>query len=220
MFFALLAAGCGGSKPAEPPSSLGESVTAAPTLNPTTDTRPIILAFGDSLTAGSGLPPGSGYPEILQEELDARGYAYRVVNAGVGGDTTGDGLARLNRAVGLNPDIVILELGGNDGLRGIPVEVVQSNLDELVGAFKKVGAKVVLAGMTLPRNFGADYISAFEKIYPALAAKNGVTLMPFFLEGAAGHPDLMLDDGIHANQAGYRIVTTNLMKHLEPLLKK
>ncbi len=157
---------------------------------------------------------------MLQKELDRRGYSYRVVNAGVGGDTTGGGLARLKRALDIKPEIVILELGGNDGLRGIPVEVMRSNLDELIGAFKKSGANVVLGGMTLPRNMGQDYISTFEKVYPAVASKNGIPLIPFFLEGAAGHPDLMLDDGIHPNQAGYRFVTANVMKYLEPLLKK
>ncbi len=219
MFVVLLAAGCGDSKPADTPSS-GESVAPSPSSQPKTDDRPIILAFGDSLTAGSGLPAGSGYPDMLQKELDRRGYSYRVVNAGVGGDTTGGGLARLKRALDIKPEIVILELGGNDGLRGIPVEVMRSNLDELIGAFKKSGANVVLGGMTLPRNMGQDYISTFEKVYPAVASKNGIPLIPFFLEGAAGHPDLMLDDGIHPNQAGYRFVTANVMKYLEPLLKK
>jgi acyl-CoA thioesterase-1 len=220
MLFVLLAAGCGDSKPAESSSASGESVAPSAAAKPTADERPIILAFGDSLTAGSGLPAGSGYPEMLQKELDARGYSYRVVNAGVGGDTTGGGLARLNRALDIKPEIVILELGGNDGLRGVPVDVMQSNLDELIRAFKKSGARVVLGGMTLPRNFGPDYISAFEKVYPALAKKNDVPLIPFFLEGAAGHPDLMLDDGIHPNQAGYRFVTATVMKYLEPLLNK
>src|SRR6185436_17883413 len=187
---------------------------------PPTDDRPIILAFGDSLTAGSGLPAGSGYPELLQKELDSRGYSYRVINAGIGGDTTGDGLARLKRALDLKPEIVILELGGNDGLRGIPVDVMRSYLEEIMVRFKKAGAKVVLGGMTLPKNFGPDYISQFEKIYPALASKHGATLIPFFLEGAAGHTDLMLDDGIHPNKAGYRFVTATVLKYLEPLLKK
>jgi acyl-CoA thioesterase I len=166
------------------------------------------------------LPAGSGYPEMLQKELDKRGYSYRVINAGVGGDTTGGGLARIRRAVDLKPEIVILELGGNDGLRGIPTDVMQSNLDEMIVAFKKSGAKVVLGGMTLPRNFGPDYISQFEKVYPALASKHGVALIPFFLEGAAGHTDLMLEDGIHPNQAGYRFVTATVLKYLEPLLNK
>jgi len=219
MLFVLLAAGCGESKPADSPSG-GETVASSPLPNPPTDDRPIILAFGDSLTAGSGLPAGSGYPEMLQKELDTRGYSYRVINAGVGGDTTGGGLARIRRAVDLKPEVVILELGGNDGLRGIPTDVMKSNLDEMIVAFKQSGAKVVLGGMTLPRNFGQDYIGQFEKVYPALASKHDVTLIPFFLEGAAGHTGLMLDDGIHPNQAGYREVTATVLKYVEPLLKK
>jgi acyl-CoA thioesterase-1 len=166
------------------------------------------------------VPAGSGYPSILQQELDKRGYMYRVINDGIGGDTSGGGLARIRRAVDLKPEIVILELGGNDGLQGIPVDVMQANLDQLISQFKKGGAKVILGGMTLPRNFGNDFIATFEKVYPALAAKHGIPLIPFFLEGAAGHPELMLEDGIHPNQAGYRIVTANVLRFLEPLLKK
>jgi acyl-CoA thioesterase I len=220
MLFISLAAGCGDSTPAESPTSSAESTTSSSTTAPTTEGRPIILAFGDSLTAGSGVPAGFGYPELLQKELDARGYTYRVVNAGLGGDTTGGGVARLRRALDLKPEIVILELGGNDGLRGIPIDVMQSNLDEMIVAFKKVGAIVVLGGMTLPKNFGQDYISQFEKIYPALAKKHDLVLIPFFLEGAAGHADLMLEDAIHPNQAGYKLVTKQVVKYLEPLLKK
>jgi acyl-CoA thioesterase-1 len=156
---------------------------------------------------------------MLQAELDRRGYKYQVINAGVGGDTTGQGLARLSQAVDLHPEIVILELGGNDGLRGTPITSMQSNLEEMIVAFQNGGAKVVLAGMTLPRNLGPDYIGAFEKVYVDLAAKHKVTLIPFFLEGAAGNPDLNLDD-IHPNEAGYRIVTGNVLKYLEPMLKK
>jgi acyl-CoA thioesterase-1 len=219
MFFVMMAAGCGdsnpaGSSPATPPAPLENAGTRAP------DERPIILAFGDSLTAGSGLPAGSGYPEKLQKELDARGYNYRVVNAGVGGDTTGGGVARLQSAIRMKPEIVILELGGNDGLRGVPIEVMQSNLDELVAEFKNAGAQVLLAGMTLPRNFGPDYIASFEKVYPALASKHGVTLMPFFLEGVGGDPRLNLEDLIHPNEEGYRIVAANVLKYVEPLLQK
>lgn len=220
MFLVLLAAACGDSKPAEAPPATPSEPAAAASRPAASDDRPIILAFGDSLTAGSGLDPGAGYPEMLQAELDARGYRYRVVNAGIGGDTTAGGLARLNSALALHPEVVILELGGNDGLRGTPIESMQSNLDEMTAAFKKSGAKVLLAGMTLPRNFGPDYISAFEKVYPTLAEKHKVTLIPFFLEGAAGRPELNLEDGIHPNEAGYRIVTANVLKYLEPLLKK
>jgi acyl-CoA thioesterase-1 len=210
--------GCGGGQPSKPSAPRSEPPSATRADPP--DSRPVILAFGDSLTAGSGLPSGSGYPELLQAELDARGYRYRVVNAGVGGDTTSNGLARLPSALRLEPEIVILELGGNDGLQGFPVDSMRANLDEMLAAFKMSGAAVILGGMTLPRNFGRDYIGAFEKVYPELAAKHSVTLIPFFLEGAAGNPSLMLEDGIHPNHEGYRVLVANLMPFLEPLLKK
>jgi acyl-CoA thioesterase-1 len=220
----LAAAGC--SSPEHAPES---NEPSAPPLNETripelpqpevsADGRPIILAFGDSLTAGSGLPPGSGYPEMLQAELDKRGHDYQVINAGIGGDTTAGGLARMESLLALNPKVVILELGANDGLRGLPTESMQANLDEMITAFKEHGAQVILAGMTLPRNFGPDYIGAFEKVFPSLAEKHKVVLIPFFLEGAAGKPELNLEDGVHPNTAGYRFVTANVLKYLEPLL--
>jgi acyl-CoA thioesterase-1 len=142
------------------------------------------------------------------------------VNAGIGGDTTAGGVARLNEALALHPNIVVLELGANDGLRGIPVESMRANLDEMIVAFKKAGAEVVLAGMTLPRNYGADYIHEFERVFPALAAKHRITLIPFFLEGAGGRPEMNLEDGIHPNEEGYKLVTANVLKYVEPLLKK
>lgn len=213
-------AGCGNSNTNDPPpvNAPASSQTAKPETP--ADDRPIILAFGDSLTQGYGVPPGSGYPEMLQDELDKRGYKYHVVNAGIGGDTTGGGVARVQSAVAMHPEVVILELGGNDGLRGIPIDSMQSNLDEMIVKFQEAGAKVILAGMTLPRNMGPEYIGAFEKVYTTLAAKYKVTLIPFLLEGAAGHGDRMLEDGIHPNAAGYRFVTENVLKYLEPLLKK
>src|SRR5437016_5486204 len=125
------------------------------------DPRPVILAFGDSLTAGYGVPRGSGYPEQLQRKLDVLGYKYRVVNMGISGDTTSGGRARLQAALSAMPSIVILELGANDGLRGQPVAQMQANLEEMIGEFQKAGAKVVLAGMTLPRNYGSAYVGAF-----------------------------------------------------------
>jgi acyl-CoA thioesterase-1 len=157
---------------------------------------------------------------LLQKELDDAGYEYRVINAGIGGDTTAGGVARLKEALALHPAIVILELGANDGLRGLPVASVQANLDEMIAAFKKEGAYVVLAGMTLPRNFGPEYIGMFERVFPALAAKHKITLIPFFLEGAGGRPEMNLEDGIHPNEEGYKLVTANVLKYVEPLLKK
>ena len=184
------------------------------------DGRPVILAFGDSLTAGYGVPPEAGYPAVLQHRLDALGYRYRVVGMGISGDTTEGGLVRLKGALNEKPSIVILELGANDGLRGLPVAETKANLDEMTQAFRKQGATVVLAGMTLPRNYGQAYVSSFENVFKDLAAKYQLPLIPFFLEGVAGDPHLTLPDFLHPNAAGYKIVVDVVMKTLQPILKK
>jgi acyl-CoA thioesterase-1 len=184
------------------------------------DSRPVILAFGDSLTAGYGVPQGSGYPERLQPRLDALGYKYRVVSMGVSGDTTSGGRARLKAALEQKPSIVILELGANDGLRGLPLDRMKANLEDMIVAFQGVGAKVVLAGMTLPPNYGDAYIKPFEDVFRSLTKKYSLALIPFFLAGVAGNPKYTLDDLIHPNADGYVRVTEIVLKTLEPLLKK
>jgi acyl-CoA thioesterase-1 len=184
------------------------------------DSRPVILAFGDSLTAGYNVPPGSGYPERLQKKLDALGYKYRVVSMGISGDTTSGGLARLKAGLDQKPALVILELGANDGLRGLPVPRMQTNLDEMIAAFKKTGAKVILAGMTLPPNYGAAYVKSFEEAFRDLAKKYNTPLIPFLLEGVAGNPKYTQNDFLHPNAAGYVVVTDIVIKTLEPLLRK
>jgi acyl-CoA thioesterase I len=184
------------------------------------DPRPVILAYGDSLTAGYGMPAGSAYPEQLQRKLDELGYQYRVVNMGISGDTTSGGLARLKAGVAQKPAIVVLELGANDGLRGLPVTQTKANLEEMIAAFRNVGATVIMAGMTLPRNYGATYVKSFEDVFIDLAAKYQLPLIPFFLEGVAGQPKLTLPDFLHPNAAGYRVVVDIVMKTLKPLLKK
>jgi acyl-CoA thioesterase-1 len=183
------------------------------------DTRPVILAFGDSLTAGYGVARGSGYPEQLQRKLDGLGYKYRLVNMGISGDTTSGGRARMKAALDVMPAIVILELGANDGLRGQPVTEMQANLEEMITEFQKQGAKVILAGMTLPRNYGATYVKSFEDVFRNLAKKYNVPLIPFFLEGVAGNPKYTLDDFLHPNAEGYVLVTDIVMKTLERVLK-
>ena len=184
------------------------------------DTRPVILAFGDSLTAGYGVPRGSGYPEQLQRKLDGLGYKYRLVNMGISGDTTSGGRARMKAAIDVMPAVVILELGANDGLRGQPVTEMQANLEEMIAEFQKRGAKVILAGMTLPRNYGAAYVKSFEEVFRSLAKKYNLPLIPFFLEGVAGNPKYTLDDFLHPNAEGYVLVTDIVMKTLQPVLKK
>jgi acyl-CoA thioesterase I len=184
------------------------------------DTRPVILAYGDSLTSGHGVQLKDSYPSQLQRELDKRGYKYRVVNAGIGGDTTGGGLSRIDSGLQFHPKIVVMELGGNDGLRGLPLRQAQHNLEEMIIKFQKAGAQVVLAGMTLPRNLGPDYIHDFENMYTSLAAKYKLVLIPFFLEGVAAHAELNQEDGIHPTAPGYTIVTATVLHYLEPLLEK
>jgi len=186
----------------------------------TQDSRPVILAFGDSLTAGYGVARGAGYPERLQQKLDSLGYKYRVVGMGISGDTTSGGRARMKVALAAKPTIVILELGANDGLRGLPIAQTQANLEDMIKQFQQGGAKVVLAGMTLPRNLGAAYVKPFEDAFRDLAKKYNLPLIPFFLEGVAGNPKYTLEDLIHPNAEGYVLVTDTVMKTLQPLLKK
>ena len=182
------------------------------------DSRRVIVAFGDSLTAGFGADPGKSYPDFLQKELDRRGLAYRVVNAGISGETTTDALARLSTVTALRPLVVIVEFGGNDGLRGLPVSTTRSNLDQIVVGLKASGAAVLLAGMTLPPNYGPDYIGAFQRVYSDLAAKRKVALIPFLLEGVAG-TGLMQRDGLHPTAEGNRVVAGTVMRYLRPLLR-
>jgi acyl-CoA thioesterase-1 len=186
----------------------------------TPDSRPVILAFGDSLTAGYNVQQNSNYPVRLQRKLDTLGYKYRVVNLGINGDTSAGGRARMRAALAEKPAIVILELGANDGLRGLPAAAMQANLEAMITDFQKAGAKVVLAGMTLPKNYGAVYLRLFENVFLDLAKKHNLPLIPFFLEGVAGNPKYTLEDFIHPNAEGYVLVTNIVMKTLEPLLKK
>lgn len=217
MVAALLLAGCARQDPKPEPSPA--KAEPAPTAPAATDSRPVIVAFGDSLTAGFGLEPGQSYADFLQKLLDAKGYRYRVVNQGISGDTTDGGATRIGEAVRLKPAFVILELGANDGLRGLPVESTRANLTEMVDAFQKADARVILCGMTLPRNYGPDYIRDFEKVFQGLTREKKLTLIPFFLEGVATRPELMQGDGLHPTAKGTEKVAGTVMKYLEPLLK-
>ena len=197
-----------------------EPVQPAPPVAPQpapVDDRPVIVAFGDSLTAGHGA--ALSYTDFLQKELDAKGYRYRVVNQGISGDTTSGGVTRIDAAVRLRPQVVILELGANDGLRGLPVETTRANLAEMIDASQRAGARVLLCGMTLPRNYGPDYIRSFEKLFQDLAREKKTALVPFFLEGVATRSDLMQPDGLHPTVEGNARVALHVMKYLEPLLK-
>jgi acyl-CoA thioesterase I len=197
--------------------------TGPPTSVATTapDSRKVLAVFGDSLAAGYGLPSGRSFPDDLQKKLDAAGYAWHVVNLGISGDTTEEGVARIDSAVSLKPSIAIVELGGNDGLRGMPLASSRQNLDQMIAAFQKAGAQVVLAGMTLPPNYGPDYIAGFEKMYKDLAAKYRVTLIPFLLADIVTK-DLRYfqPDGIHPTAPGAEIVAETVMRAVEPILGK
>ena len=212
----VFACGCGSKE--EPPAKSAAPAPAARAPAAAADSRPAIVCFGDSISAGFGLDAGQSFPELLQKDLDARGKKYRVVNMGVSGDTTQDGLARVAIAVSEKPAIVVLELGGNDGLRGIPIAITQSNLAQMIEAFQAAGAKVVLAGMTLPPNYGPQYISQFEKVYRDLAATYKVKLIPFLLEGVGGHTEFMQRDGLHPNAQGAKKVETLVMGALEGMV--
>lgn len=182
------------------------------------DDRPRIVAFGDSLTAGLGVAQEEAYPARLQRRLDERGLRYRVINAGVSGDTTAGGLRRVDWVLKSRPEFVILELGGNDGLRGLNLQQTKANLAEIVQRCQAASVKVILAGMKLPPNYGADYIKGFEAIYPALAKRYRLTLIPFFLDGVAGSASLNQADGIHPTSEGYRIIADKVLETLAPLL--
>jgi acyl-CoA thioesterase I len=191
---------------------------AAQTL-PKENTRKVLVVFGDSLSAGYGVPRGQSYPDDLQRTLDAQGYAWRVVNLGISGDTTSGGLARVNTGTALRPAMVLLELGGNDGLRGLPLAMTRENLDQIITAFEHVGARVVLAGMTLPPNYGPDYIHSFEAIYSGLAAKYKLPLIPFLLQDIATQDMRYFQrDGIHPTAEGAQIVSNTVFRTIKPLL--
>ena len=180
----------------------------------------VIVAFGDSLTAGLGVTPEDSYPARLQARLRAEGYAYRVVNAGASGDTTAGGLTRVDWALRNRPDIVIVALGANDALRGQDLASVRANLDAIVARFQKAGVRVLVAGMEVPPNYGARYAADFRRLYAEVARKRRAAFMPFLLDGVAGNPRLNQPDGIHPTAEGYRVVVEHLWPHLEPMLKR
>ena len=171
---------------------------------------PVILDFGDSLSAGYGLPSEQAFPARLEAALRRRGIEVRVINGGVTGDTTAGGLARLDWALADKPDLVILELGANDALRGIDPATVRDNLDKMIGKIEASGAKVLLVGMLAPPNWGAEYQSAFDRIFPELAKVHDVPLYPFFLEGVAMRPELNQPDGLHPNERGVAVLVGRL----------
>jgi acyl-CoA thioesterase-1 len=182
------------------------------------DTRPVIVAFGDSLTAGYGTSAGESYPDYLQEDLNARGYRYRVINEGISGNTSKDGVMRVAQIVALHPAITIVAFGGNDGLRGIEIADTEKNLSTILSTLQKSHIKVVLGGITLPPNYGSAYIAKFDAMYAKLAKTYHVPLLPFMLQGVYGTPGDMQNDDTHATARGNRKVAKNFVPLLLPLL--
>lgn len=183
--------------------------------------KDVILFFGNSLTAGMGLNTSEAFPALIQNRLDSLGYDYKVVNAGLSGETTASGKNRVDWVLNQNVDIFVLELGANDGLRGIPLEETRKNLQDIIDTVNEENpdAEIILAGMQIPPNMGQDYTSEFRSIFPELAQKNDIALIPFLLEGVAGHPELNQQDGIHPTAEGYEIVADNVWSVLKDKLE-
>ena len=180
----------------------------------------VIVAFGDSLTAGFGVAHEEAYPVRLEQRLRREGYAYRVVNAGVSGDTTAGALRRIDWVLRARPDVVIVALGANDGLRGQSVAAMRGNLDAIVTRLRGAGARVLLAGMRMPPNYGDEYAREFAAAFPTVARRAGIPLVPFLLDGVATVARLNLPDAIHPNAEGHRIIAEHLWPYLVPLLQK
>ena len=180
----------------------------------------VIAALGDSLTAGLGVSPEEAYPAMLEARLRREGFEYRVINAGVSGDTSASGLRRIDWVLKLRPDVVIVALGANDGLRGQAPDVLRDNLTRIIERARAAGVRVLLAGMRVPPNYGDDYARAFAGVYPAVARATGVPLAPFLLDGVAGDARLNQPDGIHPTVEGQRVIAERLWPYLKPLLTK
>jgi len=206
--------------PAASPSPSPSTLSDPPPASAPPDARPLVVCFGDSLTAGFGADEGQSYPDFLQKDLDRDGFHYRVVNEGISGNTTKDGVDRLASVIAKKPAVVVLEFGGNDGLRGLKTQTTKTNLATMITALKKSGAKVLIAGMTLPPDYGPDYVNAFTANYPALGRKYASPVIPFLLQNVYGKPGMIQSDGIHATDKGNEIVAKDVAAKVEPLLKR
>ena len=223
-----LAMACGGNdsardtasntKPASPPENPAPVADSTPV---TLDGRRTILFLGTSLTAGLGLEPDSAFPQQIQRKIDASGLPYQVVNAGVSGETSAGLLRRLDWVLRRPADVIVVETGANDGLRGLPVAATRATIGDVLTRIRKErpDATIALVQMEAPPNLGQEYTSAFRAMFAELAREHGATLLPFLLEGVAGVPRLNQNDGIHPNDAGERVVADNLWRVLRPLLR-
>lgn len=213
----MLLSACGNKTEKEKEDEKSESETEV-----VEEDNSVILFFGDSLTAGYGLDQGEAFPEIIQEKIDSLNLNYKVVNAGLSGETTSGGKNRIDWVLKQNVDIFVLELGANDGLRGIPLQETRNNLQEIIDFVREENPeiKIILAGMQIPPNMGQDYTSGFRNIFPELAEKNEVELIPFLLEDVAGNPELNQTDGIHPTAEGQEILADNVWIVLKDMLEK
>ncbi len=182
--------------------------------------RPVLVCYGDSITAGYGLQTGQSFPDALQRDLDARGYHYKVNNQGTSGATTKDAVADLRSILLLHPEIVIVEFGGNDGLRGLPPVQTRRNLDTVLTALENAHIKILLAGITLPPNYGQEYIQQFEQVFRDLAAKHHTAFVPMIYKDLINVPNTIQPDGIHPTAKGSEIIARTLLPMLTPLLRK
>jgi acyl-CoA thioesterase-1 len=182
--------------------------------------KPVIVCFGDSITAGYGLENGQAYTDFLQEKLDSHGYHYKVINQGTSGATTKDAVASLPSVLRAHPEIVIVEFGGNDGLRGLPTDQTRKNLDTVVTTLENAQAKVLLAGITLPPDYGPDYIHSFEQVFRDLAAQHHTAFVPMIYKGLIHIPGTIQEDGVHPTAKGSEILAETMFSALKPLLHK
>lgn len=225
----LLLLGCGGKEPTGPtpaiattPAAASAEAASAARGDASTDertARPLVVFLGDSLTAGFGLGEEQAFPAVAGELLAARGLAIEVVNGGISGDTSAGALERLDWLLTRRPDVLVLAIGANDGLRGQPLEATEANVRAIIRRVRAAGADVLLAGQRIPTNYGPAYAEGFTALYPRVAREEGAALLPFLLEGVAMRPELNLPDGIHPNPAGQRIVAASVADALEPLLE-
>jgi acyl-CoA thioesterase-1 len=222
---AVLLSGCARAPSAESSELSGESLAqpardaAASAERPAIPSdAPLVLFLGDSISAGLHLDPSQAFPAVLQRLLAAEGAPFRLVNAGVSGDTSAGGLRRLETCLKQSPDVLVLELGGNDGLRGQPVAEIETRLRTIIERSQAAGVRVLLLGVRLPPSLGRDYVHEFESLYPRLAEALDCAFVPFFMEGAAGDPTRMLDDGIHPNAAGHERLAANVARALREIV--
>lgn len=201
-------------------SFLGFWQATAPTPRPSSEDTQHVLFLGDSLCAGYGLDPALAFPALIQQKIRQRGWNFEVLNAGLSGETSSGGLRRVNWLMRRRYDVLVLELGANDGLRGVPLEYTERNLRGIIDRARKrsPNIRVVIAGMMVPPNMGPVYSNQFQSLFPRLAKESNALLVPFLLEGVAGNPELNLADGIHPNAEGHKIVARNVWVVLEPLL--